>query len=106
MRNFTFKLFAVAMLLVSAMSVSGETLKVKVGDFKYEIDTETKEACLVYDRQYGSYDVIIPETITYEDVVYTVTSLGYHAFFESLITSVVIPNTVTSIGWGAFSWCN
>ncbi len=52
-------------------------------------------------------DVIIPSTITYEGVEYTVISIGESAFENcSALTSVEIPNSVTSIGGYAFNGCN
>ena len=51
--------------------------------------------------------VVIPETITYEDVTYWVTSIGYEAFDGCTgLTSVEIPNSVTSIGICAFYNCS
>lgn len=64
-----------------------------------------------YEYHYNYYagysdQVIIPETVTYDDVTYTVSEIGEHAFDEcNEITSVSIPNTVTSINSNAFSGC-
>ncbi len=51
-------------------------------------------------------DVVIPESVTYKDVNYSVTSIGESAFESCTgLTSIEIPNSVTSIGRGAFSGC-
>ncbi len=51
--------------------------------------------------------VSIPETVTYEDITFSVTSIGDGAFFNcDTLTSVTIPNSVTSIGNGAFANCS
>ena len=50
-----------------------------------------------------SGDIVVPETVTYEEVTYNVTSIGLRAFSASLnLTSVVIPNSVTTIGDNVF----
>ena len=76
MRCFTFKLFAVAMLLVSAMTVSAEKVQTAVDDLKYEIDTETKEAKLIQGLYSDIVSVNIPSSITVEGESYSVTELG------------------------------
>ena len=49
----------------------------------------------------------IPASITYNDVVYSVTSIESSAFSGcSLLTSVTIPESVTSIGNYAFAYCD
>ena len=50
--------------------------------------------------------VVIPSSVKYNGVTYSVTSIGEHAFArcESL-TNIVIPNSVTSIGESAFWVC-
>lgn len=56
----------------------------------------------------GRYSGIIniPESVTYEDVNYSVTSIGAKAFMHCKgLTSVTIPNSVTSIGEEAFQNC-
>jgi hypothetical protein len=51
-------------------------------------------------------DVVIPETVTYSDTEYTVTSIGEKAFYEcSTLTSIELPASVTTIGDYAFCGC-
>lgn len=53
-----------------------------------------------------SGDLIIPETVIYQGMLYTVTQLGEYSFSNCPeLTSVTIPNTVTSIGQEAFYSC-
>ena len=52
-------------------------------------------------------DIVIPENVTFEDVTYSVTSIGYNAFWGCAdLTSIEIPNSVTSIGQQAFDRCS
>ena len=49
----------------------------------------------------------IPETVTYQGITYSVTSIGYGSFYScGDLTSVTIPNSVTSIGDYAFYGCS
>ena len=50
--------------------------------------------------------LVIPESVTYNGVTYSVTSIGYLAFaYCTGLTSIKIPNSVTSIGDAAFYNC-
>ena len=50
--------------------------------------------------------VIIPSTVTYFNITYSVTSIGSSAFNQcTSLTSIQIPNSVTSIGADAFQGC-
>ena len=53
-----------------------------------------------------SGDIVIPETIVYDGIKYTVTGIGGGAFSQRNITSITFPNSITSIGPSAFSYCN
>ena len=58
-----------------------------------------------YDKEYSG-DIIIPESVLYEDKVYRVTSIGYEAFRGNTnLKSISIPKSVINIGEGAFSSC-
>ncbi|MDE7166283.1 MAG: leucine-rich repeat domain-containing protein, partial [Bacteroidaceae bacterium] len=55
-------------------------------------------------RYVGS--VVIPKSVAYGNVTYSVTTIGSEAFWGcSGLTSITIPNSVTTIGEGAFYGC-
>lgn len=59
-----------------------------------------------YNYTYPSGDLTIPETVTYNNKVYSVTSINDCTFYGCAgLTSVTIPNTVKSIGGRAFQYC-
>ena len=52
-------------------------------------------------------DIVIPSTVTFEGIEYSVVGIGDKAFLScSGLTSITIPNSVTSIGENAFSYCS
>jgi len=58
-----------------------------------------------YSSEYTG-NVVIPEEVTYENVIRKVTNIGESAFFNCYgLTSINIPNSVTSIGNQAFDGC-
>jgi hypothetical protein len=57
----------------------------------------------------GDYsgDLVIPETVTYDGVTYTVTTISYRAFDGcNGLTSVSLPSTITSVRSDAFWGCS
>lgn len=77
---------------------------VTVDGISYTLATETREAAV--SKKSYSGDIIIPASITYEDVVYKVTSIQRRAFEDcNNLLSVSIPDGITTIGDAAFSGC-
>ncbi len=53
-----------------------------------------------------SGNVVIPDSVTYDGVTYSVTAIGNEAFRSCQnLSSVTIPNSITSIGKSAFDSC-
>ena len=84
------------------------------GGIYYNISSSTnKTVGVTYGGDYSSdYDneytgsVVIPESVTYNGKTYSVTSIGYSAFYGCTgLTSIEIPNSVRSIGSYAFIGC-
>ena len=83
--------------------------KVLIGDLYYNLDGEAKTAEVTYrDDDYNSYSgsVAIPDKVTFRGTDYTVTTVGYEAFYDCKdLTSVTIPSSVTTIDSWAFQSC-
>ncbi len=104
--------------LLLAVAASVGTMfaeRVQIGDLYYNLDA-TNHTAVVTCKSYTNYKfnegwgittANIPSSVTYKSVSYSVTSIGYGAFYDcSGLTSVTIPNSVTSIGEWAFSYCS
>ena len=87
----------IALFTVMSMAANAEVIEYRTDDgFKYNLDTEAKTAELAQFS--GSQkEVVIPENVTYNDVTYSMTSLGYRCFsWCKSLTSITIPSSVTS----------
>ena len=102
-----------ALLLLFSVAVNAEDFEVN-GIYYNIIDATNKTVAVTYrgyyyDSYYDEYtgSVVIPESVTCNDVTYSVTSIGREAFcYCSGLISIVIPYGVTSIGGAAFRGCS
>lgn len=86
---------------------------VEVDGLYYNLDTKTNTATLTakstsYSTNAEAFigDIIVPETITVNDVVYTVTAVDSRTFAScDKLTSIVFPATITNIGTYLFNNC-
>ena len=100
----------VAMLPFSAVpAFAADTLSFTIDDIQYTIDKNDSTAVSVtgttgYGDINNKKDLVLPETVEYNGVTYTVTSIGKGAFAgKNGLNSIVIPNTVVLIAESAFA---
>ena len=80
---------------------------VEIDGIYYTLYEKGKTAEVTNNPHTYKGSVSIPEKVTYNNVDYSVTSIGERAFENcSGLTSVVIPDSVTSIGEAAFANCS
>ena len=93
------------MLILSVFfSISALAYDVEVDGIYYDISENN--ATVTEGGVKYSGDIVIPESITYNNSKYSVTSIGSDAVWGCRsLTSVTIPNSVTSIGDYAFWGC-
>ena len=102
------KIARIIMLVMTLMlSVAGYADIVEIDGLGYNLDTEKKEAVLNRMVEGNTAtEIVIPETVVYENVSYPVKSIWILAFVNCTnIASVTIPNTVEKIWDSAFSGC-
>ena len=102
------KQLLLTVMLLSA-AASAFAVEVEIDGLWYEVVAKAKVAKVIQYKNdvYYKGDIVIPETVVYEDVTFSVTSIGNSAFESCFnLTSITIPNSVTSIEYEAFSYCS
>ena len=98
-------------ILMMLLPLLANAESVEINGIYYNLSTNTNTAEVTYAPDdadyYYSGDIVIPETVNYEGISYSVTSIGDWAFYGCYeLTSITIPNSVTSIGYRAFYGCS
>ena len=94
------KLLTLFLFACCSLSIWAETFEVD-GIYYNILDGNNVEVTSYSNENLGA--ITIPQTVTYNGINYSVTSIGNGAFLScSGLTSITIPNSVTSIGDYAF----
>lgn len=104
------KCFVIIILLLGIMGVANLNAQdFTVGDLNYRINDDGVSVTVTghvngYD---ATGELIIPESVNYNGIDYSVTIIGDYAFDNclGLIGNLVFPNSVTQIGARAFGFC-
>lgn len=106
MKHLTVRMLAVSTLMLSVLTASAEKIDTSIGDLKYQIDTETKEATVTGGVGKNLYSVSIPDSIGYDNINYPITHVGKDAFngYRGL-TTVSLGNCLKVIEDNAFGGC-
>ncbi len=96
------------LLLIGSVwqGLSAQTFK--VGGLWYEVSNEELKRCQVtgYDEYEVPSNLIIPSSVSYDDVEYQVSSIGFEAFaFCNKLESVSLPDGIGMIYMGVFRDC-
>ena len=95
-------LLFLSMLLPLAASADA----VEIDGIYYNLISKVKTAEVTTNPLKYKGKIIVPETITYDGINYSVTSIGEKAFsYCPGLTSIEIPSSITSIGTDAFNIC-
>lgn len=105
-----FVMLVVLMLMTTSSAMAQEAKFEVIDGFRYLLDSDTKTATLVpqKDGDYSGDIIIIPEKVKGNDgVEYVVTTLGASSFKGcSGLTAITIPSSVTSLGESCFFGCS
>jgi len=82
----------------------------EVDGIYYNITSQTDNTVAVTyeNKMTGDYkgDIVIPDIVEYNNIEYSVTSIGSYAFYEcGYLNSISIPKRINSIGYNAFAQC-
>lgn len=108
-----YSMVAIIPLIVMMLSgcTAGEYIRYTgfmVDELGYSIieGTETVEVYKIYDLANEEGTLVIPETVSFQGIEYTVTGIKPVAFYECVsLKQLYLPETLEIIGNGAFNGC-
>lgn len=100
----TLKKIVLLLVLTCSQNYSLAQTKVLIGDLCYYLSGTSASVTSKYGN-YRNESYTIPQTVTYNDLDYTVTEIDEQAFDRSTASSIILPQTVKNIQWYAFNYC-
>ena len=99
--------FLLTLLFLAMMPLAVNALTEEIDGIYYNLDSDAKTAEVTRNPNNYGGAIEIPSAITYNEVEYSVTSIGSFAFFMCTgLTSINISNSVTTIDNNAFAYCS
>lgn len=101
--------FFASLILFCVLGFNAWAYDFKVDGVAYNItstEEKTVEVTAGDNKVFYHDDVVIPPTVTYDGITYTVTAIGNNAFFKNTLTSISLPNTLRIIMDHAFYYCH
>ena len=106
MKRLNILLLIVFLGIFEAKAFSHDIMVANAEGLTIHYEKMSKTELMVIGNYYAG-DIVIPETVAFDGIIYTVTSIGDYAFWDcDNLRSVTIPNTVRSIGSSAFDGCS
>ena len=97
-------LFLTLAVLLCTLSASASAYDFMVDSIAYFKNDDGKSVRVTSGVRYKG-DIVIPENVTYDGVIYSVSEIGFAAFKGCYLKSITIPNSVTEICETAFMDC-
>ena len=111
--SFRSKFYALGFVFLSVISTYAYDFQ--LGDLSYTITSDAEPYTVSVARAFPQdidipkdtiTKVVIPATVTHEDITYSVTSVAGYAFsYCSSLSNVTIPESIVTIGQSAFEGC-
>ena len=106
MKNDYLRRISLAFIMTFVCATVSYAYDFEVDSIYYNITSESDyEVEVTYSRKYKG-NIVIPESVTYNEITYSVTSIGDEAFQGRNITSIELPNSLVSIGVLVFEGCD